>query len=851
MTTFTLPSDGPLAGQYPPVRDLIFDDDGETLSWWATLPIKEAFGIACQSEAKVQLRWMDHAMAADIPGSAEEDDAKMAADITPSAEEDDAKIKPHFANSASADDVNFEHRLINVYPRREASPIDPDMYEKDASDYRRTLDPYFTGTSSGMAGYAIVDFVQRTMPSAFWPPKVARCTNNQCVIPPNLLYYNMISEGYRGYKLPAPTQVAESTMFAVMGGSVLAVLTAWGNPKIRELFVEVEAYMGAPVKRSGWRACREKIVCEVNSLFIVRGVPDPSPYAGGDVDIFLAPHETTRQKEDILRVIPPEVIDRVMSFLPGKRVPHNEDEGSTYVTAGIPDLEHATRFARAIRDVCFGAAIEWCRGDDGIYGFWQNRGRDVHWDSAYGCKCEHGLSGEDFAEKHGVIYSCTSRCISMEFVRYHYEHQENDIPLWPRPLQVIMLPGRATIPGALHDFDLSVVKCAEQSGEVYVTPSCALALLTREFAVDPKSLQDRRTMARIMKYKSRGFLPRVFDALDYSGTQVNGAAKHPLTMATSESLDSAIFSHAPRRRIDYWQRNGDVLCINGRRREEDNSDFMTKDRLTAWQRQNKDSLIYVCHRDCPNVESPDGTTRLRNHYSLGLMSEDNEVIVRHMEDAFKDDQSGSFYSDMKSMVRNRSGQHFVMCAAGRAYMLAMDVIETCAMKKFMIDGNYMPMEDFGEVLTQENACRGWNTYGGFGITTKFDWTNFMGDFYGGPTMDAKLARVPRKLREALMRYHCKQAFDFYLHMARCQTSNPDPETYLPRFTFGESLECLLAGAASTVFLEPKRRQIGLNPERVSRECDVCGKWEFMVGEKYTVVTCRNCRRDTGKRKADN
>ena len=69
------------------------------------------------------------------------------------------------------------------------------------------------------------------------------------LVPPTKFHYYIISEAYLGYRFRSAIGLDGKETSAIMGGAVMAGLTAWGDKTVREVFFRsgVISYMDVDV----------------------------------------------------------------------------------------------------------------------------------------------------------------------------------------------------------------------------------------------------------------------------------------------------------------------------------------------------------------------------------------------------------------------------------------------------------------------------------------------------------------------------------------------------------------------------------------------------------------------------
>ena len=298
----------------------------------------------------------------------------------------------------------------------------------------------------------------------------------ECVtVPPNLLVFEMLLEAFMGYNLRGLYNSKDPTMprAAVMGGAVVAALTAWRQDIFRvdngiEELLEIKDERKYLLKKS-------ELIREWNNFFLYnqgrRRSNNLNPFSDGDVDIFLQASPLTRAlNENLLeRGLTQNSVEKISEFCGG-------------VGLCQTDLQ---RFSAATI----------------------NRLRPTYREPRYGDIATFVFS----LAKNGLSFLLTPLHDSYDRGRrVHDDDQMEDIP-WARTTQLIMLNHRADLLGALMDFDLSIATCAYDGTTVRLTPRAAYSLQTLSSVVTPFTIEETRNRKRIVKYFKRGFTPYLID----------------------------------------------------------------------------------------------------------------------------------------------------------------------------------------------------------------------------------------------------------------------------------------------------------------------------------------------------
>lgn len=283
-------------------------------------------------------------------------------------------------------------------------------------------------------------------------------------VPPNLLFFQIIMEAYLGYKWmrfhsPDPTLPRG----AIMGGAVVAALTAWRDPTVLRLFQEAMPHIhleeklasspGRPLNLAGYFSTKAHLIGMLHDWFLHDDEEDRSAFCNGDVDIFLPVSPHTRALVKCFQEqhsFPAKIRASIKSFLSG---------GSF----GQSDLLRAART---------------------LY----HEERDLPEDTEF-------------------VYVVSDRALSTMLTDSDSDErgrrQTDYSTPWPRPTQLIMLSEMADLVGGLLDFDLSLCACAFDGNSVYVAPRAAFSLVTMAVVVTPFIMEEKRNWQRITKVRLR------------------------------------------------------------------------------------------------------------------------------------------------------------------------------------------------------------------------------------------------------------------------------------------------------------------------------------------------------------
>lgn len=263
-------------------------------------------------------------------------------------------------------------------------------------------------------------------------------------IPPNQLYFEIILEAYVGYKLYVDENDPNLPRPAIMGGSIVATLTAFRDAKVVQIFEKygkkLDKYLSEE-KESEYFKLKKKIMDELLDCLAAF----QEAFQDGDVDIFLqsSPH-TRRLMEKLEHSLEynSDVMQHIFSFVGG-----NNRDLQSYTEKMVGMLE---------------------KGID----------KDT-WGFAFAVA--HNTCTFTLGEKIFEYSQC-------------YEIEEEDLPeRWPRVTQCIMLDNRADLFDALFDFDISCCACAFDGTNVIVTPRALLSLELLTCMITPFCLQEKRS----------------------------------------------------------------------------------------------------------------------------------------------------------------------------------------------------------------------------------------------------------------------------------------------------------------------------------------------------------------------
>lgn len=259
------------------------------------------------------------------------------------------------------------------------------------------------------------------------------------VIPPNQLYFEIILEAYIGYKLYVDENDPNLPRPAIMGGSIVATLTAFRDAKVLRIFEKywkkLDKYLSEK-KQLEYFKLKKKIIDELVGCL--------EAFQDGDVDIFLQSSPHTR---------------RLME-----------------------KLEHSLEYNSDVMQHIFSFV-----GD--------NRDLESYTEKMVGM-LEKGIDKDTWGFAFAVAHNtCTFTLGEKIFGSGPFaELEEEDLPeRWPRVTQCIILDNRADLFDALFDFDISCCACAFDGTTVIVTPRALLSLELLTCMITPFCLQEKRS----------------------------------------------------------------------------------------------------------------------------------------------------------------------------------------------------------------------------------------------------------------------------------------------------------------------------------------------------------------------
>lgn len=688
-------------------------------------------------------------------------------------------------------------------------------------------------------------------------------------ITPCYLFFQIILAGYSGYRIYPRTGTA------VMGGAVVACLTAWKCPVLRRIimrspiirhlsrdddipfrsatdrsydgdepdFKTTESYWDHPVHRNelyfanfddddAYGRQKDDLVRQINNYFIHKFASwDPtvnladrnmmgslnlsfSDFSTGDVDVFIERSPGIERIPGLNNDILKLIGDYVGPM--GLASPDIMTIASSFFTSRYAEMSDFNRFLE-----------------------------------------EHQESAEA-----GIIYSITKRALSFEVTMDH-EFRDSfgqmGARLWPRNTQFIQLSPKVSLLLALMDFDISVATCMYNGVSVHCTFRGAYSLKTQTSVVTPVVYQEKRCRSRLAKYHRRGFSRMVFD---------------PRNFRSSPQIDINALSHT----IDASLTHQGDIYHNTRVLPRDLYDEDRTDLIHRFQTGS--TAFKICHL---NGEP------CRGSYSLSLIPGDYHWKVNFISSLL------SWSTEHEDFVRSVDNPHrFLVCSYVKNAIIASLNINVLSKHEIVLrrDGSHAH-EDL-EALDTELANLHWVSNGN-GTSTgdhRSDQT-----FYAGPVSSARNARCTKGLHSSLARYRGKLLFDCHVFKQKSLPRPPDgamdhshvappveidstgcnilppthslrvshpqqdlsstsergedepwirqwkpPKGFLPRFLHARTWAGLLFN--SSLLRESSRNPIGLNPERICQTCTKCKRWEDMVlVEQLGPSMCESCSLD--------
>jgi hypothetical protein len=378
-----------------------------------------------------------------------------------------SKLERRNSGSNESTTLNSEY-LIDLYPSTEEAKVDAGKLARERHVFSRKSVPYLRTSK-------LPDSSLKTLPRLKNDRNQSTALKNTAKgylpIPPNLLYFEIILEAYMGYIVfsfhsPDPTQPRA----AVMGGAVVAALTAWRDNLIVKTFTKNETNLLQALEADDvekFQSKKEAISQRLHRYFLhdKYNKKRDSPFSLGDVDIFLQASPLTRALSSKLSELPADVQQLISSNVGG--------------CCNVQrDLQ---KFATTL-----------C--DDHLTPQFKNTGNHPPiWDWDHEFELKH---------KSKFCYALTKNGLSFALGT---DESSDDIQFdpaldtWPRTTQLIMLNEKADLVGGLMDFDVSVACCAYDGITVYATPRAAFSLKTLVQVVTPFVFEETRNRRRISK----------------------------------------------------------------------------------------------------------------------------------------------------------------------------------------------------------------------------------------------------------------------------------------------------------------------------------------------------------------
>jgi hypothetical protein len=198
--------------------------------------------------------------------------------------------------------------LFDVYPAIAFTIQEDDVLAKDICSWRRPCHPTFATTRPPDESFETLHRLdlsrqERAQNSL---DMGSSASNNLPAVPPNFLYFQIILEAYLGYSwAPFHADDRELPRAALMGGAVVAALTAWRDAHIVDFFAD--AGLGQILERpkqkrqkkvEAYKIRKEGLLTQIHTYFW-----RSSCFAAGDVDVFLQASPLTRRLMRQLHVL--------------------------------------------------------------------------------------------------------------------------------------------------------------------------------------------------------------------------------------------------------------------------------------------------------------------------------------------------------------------------------------------------------------------------------------------------------------------------------------------------------------------------------------------------------------------
>ena len=637
------------------------------------------------------------------------------------------------------------------------------------------------------------------------------------LVPPTKFHYYLISEGYLGYKFRDAMGRDNNESSAIMGGAVMAALTAWGDEKIKELFFQsgVMRYMSSDMEVDAdtivlYAELRRRLVGILNDAFIfaltrqkfdakmdadVRkhgGIAnyfcnhahscypyrdDPSPFAQGDVDIFIQPDMLVSQyTKHFVEKLDADLFKVILMFI-----------------GPNPGGVLGTNCTSCHMNCYFRSLVNNELSDAYIYASVIPKGYDYQ---------------ADFAENFVTI---SSRACTNEFVSAVEEVGDDTgnsrigdgrgscrpIQLWPRTTQAIQLVEGTTLQLGLMDFDIAGAAAADNGTEVFATHRCLYALLGGTAIVTPPVYGERRCQARMEKYNKRGLQSVQFDAYDYQKSLAVGKRDG------NKELDKESFQDTIRSENDttqtanpcvsqwyesrfipvqlknpIWVQNqdsikGDIesdLCFGTQLLELKSKPLPNINETRKWSVQNITEVTRY-NEDIHNFQNNREVvwTCGHNHgqdfhrYSLCLMPGEMTSKLQFVKSVVGD----NWTPDLEELVQITDHRLLVVCTPIKIKIYTNECLGAMAAESFIIDNNNDYIEDTDDFLRNELVSSGWICRKANGENQRCSANGMHNDFYSGYHNSGALPRTGYPPKKVASQLTSKNNMEEHIHMRQC------------------------------------------------------------------------------------
>lgn len=694
-------------------------------------------------------------------------------------------------------------------------------------------------------------------------------------ITPCYLFFLIILEGYCGYRMHSRPGSA------IMGGAVVACLTAWKCPVLRSIIMNsniipyLAAYDDIPFRSDADRSYDGDPTNFIltDSYWDYPVHPNEIYWANPGDDTLYREH-----KRELVREINNYFIFRFASCDPSinlrnRHILDSHDSTSfnmSHSTYSTGDVDIFIEKERGI-EVLPGMNQDILKLIGDYVGPMGLSTPDVinytssFFSNIYGEMAEFLGFLEEHAEEAsaGIIFSVTKRALSFEVTMDHeYRDPSGRVGarLWPRNTQFIHLHSNVSLLLALMDFDLSTVTCMHNGSGVYCTFRGAFSLKTQSCVVTPIVYEEKRCRTRLAKYHRRGYSRLVFDP------RILHPPLNIRPAPISHSIDTSLV-----RQADIYH-NARIVP-----RDHYNEDVA----YNVNQFQTRSDTFKVC---CLGQQNP-----CRGTYSLSLIPGQLDWKINFLSSFL------SWPSEHEEFVRNIDTPHrLLVCAYVKNAILASLNMDVLSQNGIILDSDGTHIYEGLQALDTEMANLHWvsNEYGTSTSDHRSDQT-----FYAGPVSSAKNARCTKGINSSRARYHGKQLFDWVVFRQRNLPNHPagasiivpvtPPDSnvnplyhgppsrhnllvthphqpiytnnnpqgmssshpprpnllksvpgFLPRFLYGTCWRDVLE--QDSLLRELSSNPIGLNPERICRACSNCGSWEKMVLLPFNYDVCDVC-----------